>query len=184
MKFAVPALAVLFSACSVNAALRVTPESVAQSVQTKYDPYKDETTVVAPGLFVMPGNHMVQTTTMFTEPGRTLARPGEVYFFMETSSFNGWQYLRDNELILLTNRGERVNLGEASHDGDVASGGGMVQVHETMGYTIPVADLRTLARADTVRGRIGSDEFVMAGDQLQMRVWQRLVQQIDSIPAR
>jgi hypothetical protein len=183
MKFAVPALAVLLSACSVNAAMRVTPESIARTVQTKYDPYKDATSVVAPGIFVMPGNHMVMTTTTFTEPGKTLTRPREVFFFMETSSFDGWQYLRDNELILLTNHGERVNLGGAAHEGDVASGGGLVQVHETMGYTIPVADLRTLARADTVRGRIGRDEFLLAGDQVQMRVWQRLVQQIDSIPA-
>lgn len=191
MKFSFLAVALTASlaACSVSAALRFSPEAADRSVVSAYDEFKDYTTMTANGAIAMPGTplspgQLIMTTTSFTSPGRTPAPPRDVVFVMQTRSWDGWQYLRNSELIFVTNKGDRVNLGEAEHDGDVSAGGGMVQVKENLAYMIPVADLRRLAAADTLRARVGSDEVTIPGDQAQVMVWRALLRRIDAMPGQ
>lgn len=186
--FAGAVLTLSLAACSVQAALRFSPETADKSVVSRYDEFKNENTVVANGAIAMPGRdpltpgQLLMTTTSFTTPGRDAKPPRDVVFIMETRSFDGWQYLRNSELIFISNKGDRVNLGGAVHDGDVSAGGGMVQVKEALGYSIPMADLRRLAAADTLRARVGTTEFVLPGDQAQVMVWRALLRRIDALP--
>lgn len=182
-------LTLSLAACSVSAALRFSPEAADKSVGLQYDEFKNENTLVANGIFSMPGSAMspgelVQTTTSFTSPGREPRVPRELVFVMETRSWDGWQYLRNSELIFVSNKGDRVNLGQAVQDRDVSAGGGMVRVQEVLAYSLPVADLRRLAAADTVRARVGNNEFVLPGDQAQVMVWRALLRRIDALQAQ
>ncbi|HEY7768064.1 hypothetical protein [Longimicrobium sp.] len=184
--FAGTVLTLSLAACSVQAALRFSPETADKSIVSAYDEFKNEHTMTANGAIAMPGTalspgELVMTTTSFTTPGREPRRPRDVVFVMQTGSYDGWQYLQNSELIFISNKGPRVNLGQAVHDGDVHAGGGMVKVDEALGYSIPLADLRTLAAADTLRARVGNDEFVLPGDQAQVMVWRALLRRIDAL---
>lgn len=185
LPFLTGTLCLALAGCSVSNAMRITPEQGEQSVAVQYDEFKNQSSMTGHGAVLLPGNQLVFTRTWFSAPGRDLRTPDQMLFLMEMSNYKGdWQFLRNSELIFLTNRGDRISLGQAQHDGAARAVGTLVRVREVLGYRIPVSDLRRLAVADTVRARVGNTEFLIPGDQAQVQVWRALVRRLDALPTR
>jgi hypothetical protein len=88
-------------------------------------------------------------------------KSGETIHFMLATHGKEWRYLTYRRLILLVD-GERMDLDEPTHSGDVVSGG----VREIMQAHLSRQQLLQLANARRVEVELGSTQFDLSAERL------------------
>lgn len=107
-----------------------------------YDKFKDQTII---------STDAVRLDRTLSLAVKGLQKGDEIqYYLIFRSSSRSWSFLRSHGLIFLAD-GERIDLGNGSHDGTVKSYG----VTETMIYLISRADLEKLHRAASLEMKLG-----------------------------
>lgn len=135
--------------------------------ETKYDKFKDETTVQFKRLpLTGTGRRLMSGETLyligaFRFKGQTLAASVNVAYLGFISESENWLYLRDRDLIALID-GERLVLGSAERDSDV----GLGRVSEVLVFEIPHETLLRLANGTQVEMQLGLREFKLKDNHL------------------
>lgn len=135
--------------------------------ETKYDKFKDETTVqfkrlplTGTGRRVWSGETLYLVGA-FHFKGQTLATPVKVAYLGFISESENWLYLRDKNLIALID-GERLDLGSADRDSNVRLG----KVSELLVFEIPHETLLKIANGTSVEMQLASREFKLKDNHL------------------
>jgi hypothetical protein len=126
----------------------------------KYDKFNDLTSVTAGPFFV--GNskgHLrsaveVSMSARFEYQGVTLNAPPKDFYLIFHARGIEWEFLTSRHLVILAD-GERIDLGEGEHDGDVRRGG----VSEVLIYELAADTFQKIAKARTVDLKIGRFEM-------------------------
>ncbi len=103
------------------------------------------------------GAYFVKPTT----PSGTVGLPRIVVLTFYSSS-EGWRFLKFHRLDVLAD-GERVDVPEVLHRGDVVSGG----VTEYMTVDLPVSSFIKIANAESVEMRLGGVELQLNSNHLE-----------------
>lgn len=127
-----------------------------------YDKFKDESWVDV-GPFVVGGDMRYFTTgsqfymtARFRFAGETVSKPVNNFALWFRASGRDWQFLKSRDLHALID-GERFDLGEGKHDGDVGRRG----VSEAIGFLIPSEVFQKLANAQRAELRVGNFELTL-----------------------
>jgi hypothetical protein len=135
--------------------------------ETKYDKFKDKTTVQFKRLpLTGTGRRVFSGETLyligaFQFKGQALATPVNVAYLGFLSESENWLYLQDKHLIALID-GERVDLGIADRDSDI----GLGKVTELLIFEIPYETLSKIANGTNVEMQLGSREFRLKDNHL------------------
>lgn len=121
--------------------LLLTVPTLAQ-VNVTYDKFKDETLISTDSVRL---DRTVLLAVKALQKGETIN-----YYLVFRSSSQSWLFLRSHGLIFLAD-GERVDLGNGSHDGRVGRG----SVTETMIYLIAKSDLEKMDKATSLEMKLG-----------------------------
>lgn len=135
-----------------------------QSLKTKYDKFRDETTVYAGPDYVEMGARPVEVAVYVGYKGQTAAREGMIIGLAVYSSSSEWRFLDNDSLIVLAD-GKRLDIGKPiSKDSKIDRRGG---VDESLAYKISESDLVTMSRATKVEMQIGHVEFSLRSKFMQ-----------------
>jgi hypothetical protein len=124
-------------------------------IDVKYDKFKDYTVLTSQPNRI----GYLQLTVKAMHQGE---KPADLkYYLLFRSSSRTWQFLRGRGLIFLAD-GERIDLGEGSHDGNVSRhSSGVV---ELMMYPLTRTELEKLANASSLEMKLGYVEKKLDGD--------------------
>jgi|SRR6185503_14283152 len=128
-----------------------------------YDKFKDESWIDV-GPFVVGGDmryFMTSTqlhmTARLRYSGTTIKKPVNNFVLWFQATGKDWTFLKDRDLYALID-GERFDLGEGRHDGDVRHYGG---VSETLGFLIPAEVFQKMGKAEKTELKIGRIELTL-----------------------
>jgi hypothetical protein len=95
-------------------------------------------------------------TARFLYPGQILTEPVSFFALWFQASGQKWEFLKSRQLYALID-GERFDLGEGLHDGDVQRRG----VSESLGFVIAAEVFKKMGTGSVVELRIGDFELTL-----------------------
>ena len=123
---------------------------VYSQVNVNYDKFKDQTIATSETTHV----ESLDITVKAMHQGQNA---GDVkYYLVFRTSGKEWRYLNSHGLIFMAD-GERINLGNGFHDGDVKTTRYRVSVSETMIYQIHREDLEKIANSTSLEMKLGAN---------------------------
>jgi hypothetical protein len=135
--------------------------------ETKYDKFKDTTTVQFKRLpLTGTGRRVFSGETLyligaFRFKGQAIAAPVNVAYIGFLSESENWLYLQDKHLIALID-GERLDVGIAARDSDI----GLGKVTELLVFDISYETLLKIANGTNVEMQLGSRELKLKDNHL------------------
>jgi hypothetical protein len=117
--------------------------------QVEYDKFKDQTMVTGEPVRI----DRLYMTVRALHKGQTPGADLFAYLVFRSSS-RSWMFLKSHGLIFLAD-GERIDLGDGGHTGDVSSSRYSVGVTERMIYPISHSDLEKIVKATAVELKLG-----------------------------
>ena len=130
----------------------------AQALKTKYDRFKDETTVYVGPNYVDIDGPRLEVAFYVGYAGTKPARDRMTIGMAVYSSTREWRFISDDNLIVLVD-GKRLEIGKPiSKDSKLARTRG---VDESMAYKISEEQLITISKAEKVEMQIGRTEFAL-----------------------
>lgn len=136
--------------------------------ETKYDKFKDTTTVQFKRLPLtgssrrVLGGETLYLVGAFRFSGLKLTAPVEYAYLGFLSESRDWVYLRDQHLIALVD-GNRIDLGKAERDSAVWWGGA---VSELLAFRLSYETLLKVANGSEVEMQLGSREFKLKDNHI------------------
>ncbi len=139
-----------------------------RAYKVQYDKFKDQTRIFSgffpaskSSLYIMT-NRMISIGSAFFFDGQMLIKaPSEFYILFETSG-GDWAFLKDHHFYAIAD-GERMDLGDGEHDGDVKLGG----VSEYLIYKLTSENFHKIASAKKLEIKIGQYETELKDDTIQ-----------------
>lgn len=130
---------------------------VQTDLKTKYDRFRDETTVsIGPDYVDMKSPGRLEAAAYFSHKGKTASAEGLIVGLAFYSSSKHWRFLDDDRLIAMAD-GERVDLGRPTTKDSKL--GRYVGVDESLSFALTREGFHTLARASKVEMKLGRVEF-------------------------
>ena len=110
--------------------------------------------------------HPVQLDLRAMHPDTVLRQPlADVYLLFQSESSTetqGWQFLRDHDLILLLDGSTRLTL-PGVRESDV----GTMFLKENIAFQIPTSDMLKVGNATKVEGRLGTWDFTLKPNEIE-----------------
>jgi len=145
--------------------------TVPAKITIKYDRFNDYSTkrlwpvnvVISKDIFGAPKD-VLQFSFNFISPGNKFIKPDKIRMRIKKwSTFTeGWQYLKSHRLVFIID-GQRVNIGELEHDGDVGHG----FVTEYMYADLTTDLFYQMANAKSIEGQLFATEFKFSEENIQ-----------------
>lgn len=135
----------------------------APGVYTKYDQFKDETSVMVGGKLGMPIKGTTLSMQAFYEVKGKQAHQPDAVVLNFISQSNDWKYLNSHDLILLVD-GERMPIGTLERDGTVGEG----YVLEFLAAPLSPEKFSKIANAKKVQGELFTTEFELSPAHLEI----------------
>ena len=133
-----------------------------------YDKFKDTTKVSFPYVYLKGTKESKSAAgavgfgIIFFFDGQAVTSDVDKFYITFDATCGSWCFLKDHSLLFL-NDGQKLDLGDGSHDGKVASAGRSgITVSEFMIYTIRRDDLTVIANSKLSEFQLGSFEAVFS----------------------
>ncbi len=131
------------------------------TIETKYDPFKDQTDVVLNPVVETIGKTPANLMVNYLYPGKAPSIPDLVSITFVSKSTD-WQFLKNHDVILLLDGQERLNP-TTTHDGEVGKG----YVLEFVSAVVTTREFLQVANATKVQVQLFTTEFSLSDAQLE-----------------
>lgn len=136
------------------------------TIESKYDPYSEVKMVSVGSFDIAPG--LKWDISKGTSEGET----SYLVYFQRNGAYDSpgseWKFLKHHHLYFLVD-GKSLDAGPGTHEGDVNStSSGYPYITESMSYVVSKGFIKRLGEASNLSGRIGSQEFDVTDEQLEI----------------